>query len=169
MWTTYVNESQSLMNRNARGMIIALILFLYLMVFSPLWFTGFMIQQRLFAKMKGAEQVLTIFGISLLLYWILFLLKGILMFSKGRGKLIWIPLFLICTGFATVAPAIVAFQSVGGWAHPVGAILFFFTLLFFTYGHYQFHADGAPRIGRAAYHLGILIASKVFRPQKGRI
>src|SRR5580693_3322413 len=159
MWTTYINESQNLMNRNARGIIIALILFLYLMVFSPLWFTGFMIQQRLFPKMKGAEQGLIIAAIGLVLYWILFLLKGILMFSKGRGKLIWIPLYLICTGFASVAPAIAAFQSVGGWTHPVGAILVFLILIAFTYGHYQFHADGAPRIGRTAYHLGVVLAS----------
>jgi hypothetical protein len=161
MWTTYLNESQNLLNRNARGFVIALILFLYLIVFSPLWFTGFMIQQRLFPKFKGVEQVLTIVGISLLLYWILFLLKGIILFSKGKGNLIWFPLYLVCTGFATIAPAIVGFKSVGGWTHPVGAICVFLILFAFTYGHYQFHADGAPWIGRPAYHLGIVTASKM--------
>jgi len=160
MWTEYINESQSLLNRNMRGFGIAILILFYGVIFSPLLFTGYMIGYKLFPQIKGSEQVLIIFLIALVLYCFLFMLKGVLLFCKGKGNLFWIPLFLICTGFTSLAPAIVLFRSIHGSQHPVidaGLSLLLFCVV---YLHYQFHADGAPRYGRPAYHLGIVIASK---------
>ncbi len=161
MWTEYYNESQNLLNRNARGLMKAVILLFYAFIFSPLWFAGFMIQRAALPHLKGLEQVLTIAFTSLLLYWFFFLLKGIILFCKGKRNLIWIPLFLICTGFTSLAPAILLFQFLHGSRHPIISSLFCLMLFCLIYLHYQFHADGAPRLGKSAYHLGIVVASKI--------
>ena len=158
MWTEYINESQNLLNRNVRGFGIALILFYYLIVFSPLWFSGFMIERKLFElKYQGSEQVLIIVSISIALYCLLFFLKGILISCKNKGNLIWIPLFGICAGFTAVVPAIVLFQTIKNPLTGAGLAVILFSLI---YAHYQFHAIGSPWFGRVAYHLGISIASK---------
>jgi len=162
MWSEYYNESQNLLNRNGRGLIIALILALYVAVFSPLFFTGFMIEQKLFPNFKGIDQMLSMAGIAFVLYGVLWALKGVILFCMGKGCIfVWLPLYIVCIGFACIAPAIAVFQGMGGMKHPATSIFLSLVVLCVSYLHYQFHADGAPPISRAAYHLGIVVASKI--------
>jgi len=158
----HFNESQSLLNRNLFGLRVAFYFFIYLVIFCPLWFTGFMIEQKIFDhKYKGIKEVLIIAGFAVLIYWLLFLLKGILLFCKGKGNLLWIPLYLLCTGFAAVAPAIELFLITRHSLQPVMGVIASIALFALTYSHYQFHADRSSGLGRPAYHLGIDIASKL--------
>jgi hypothetical protein len=162
MWTSYINESQNLLNRNGRGFIIAFIFALYLAVFSPLWFTGFMLQQKLFSGLKGANQILCIGCFSLALYCLLWLLKGVAVVCMNRGKIgIWLPLFLILNGFACIAPTIAVFQGIGGTKHPAASIPLSLLIGGLTFLHYQFHAEGAPKLGLLPYKVGCFMTAKI--------
>ncbi|HEY4288973.1 MAG TPA: hypothetical protein VGN00_17845 [Puia sp.] len=162
MWTKYVfiTESQSLLNRNIRGLAVALALLFFALIFSGVALSAFVVEQKLFGqRYTGSKQLLIIAALSVVIYLVVWLLKGFALYCRGKGKLIWLPLYLGSVAIVAFLPAWVAYQWAGGANHPTSSIGAAIALFGLIYWHFQFHADGAPMIARPAYHAGISLAA----------
>jgi hypothetical protein len=92
----YYNESQDLFNRNVKGMSIGAIIILFLVVSCPLWFIGFIIERRIYPKLRGMDELLATAGTSVVLFCCLWILKRLLFGNKLRGWWVWILLSAFC-------------------------------------------------------------------------
>ena len=162
MQTEYYNESQYLFDRNLRGFGIILLVIIYGLIFSPICYSSYWIISKFTGqqKLNSMYLLLTAAG-SLFIYWIIWILKGMILYFQGKKNLWCIPLFILCTGFTCLAPAIVCFLILYKNVHTVVGLVLSAIPFFLAYFHYQFHVDGSPKIARPAYHLGILLGSLI--------
>jgi hypothetical protein len=117
-------------------------------IYSPLWLTGYIICRQLLPKdAKGYYWAGCVVLVAACLYCVLFILKGVIIALRFRGKRIWILLLGVLVAYTSIPPGLVAFDLLRGkiaypwltWALSVGAGLF-------AYSKYRFLEDRVPQI-----------------------
>lgn len=128
-------------------------------IYSPLWLTGYIICRQLLPKdAKGYYWVGSIVLVAACLYCLLFILKGLIIALRFRGKPIWVLLLALLVAYTCVPPGIVAFDLLRGkipypwltWALAFGAGLF-------AYSKYRFLEDRVPQSVWGFYMTGLRI------------
>ena len=136
-----------------------------LFIYSPLLFTGYYITlQFLDKKVSVLWWITCVFCCALLLYQVLFLLKGILIALKQKGNFLWLILFVICVSFTSLLPAYFALDPTAYLASklnldPVVGRIIVFLLAVYVYTRYNFHKDSAPKMAAGVYRAGKQIIS----------
>lgn len=136
-----------------------------LFIYSPLLITGYYITlQYLGRNVSALWWIACVATCALLLYQVLFLLKGILIGLKQKGNLLWLILIVLCVSFTTLLPAYLALEPAAHLASKInsdpaiGRILVLL-LSIYIYTRYNFHKDSVPPIAAAAYRIGYRIIS----------
>jgi hypothetical protein len=156
------NESQDLLNRNVNGFLIFFYLLFSMVVFTPLWLYGFYLEHKIFGMhYKGLNELLIVVGMSVVIYWVIYFLKGVLIAIQEKGSGLWVLLLILYMGLFVGMP--VWFYFV---AFRVSANLFinFFIAAIIAasiYSHFDFHKPGSSILGRPGYYLGRWFGEKI--------
>jgi hypothetical protein len=140
-------------------------IFLYFpILFSGYWLATTILHQQDPAVLWLVASLLFAYGLFCAVY----CLKGILVACRKAGNLLWIPTFLICTGYTCIAPAWFVFHGMEPlllrlspdsgttftWLLSIGAAAY-------CYSQYQFLKDGAPLIAWPGYWVGYQLIPSV--------
>lgn len=132
-------------------------------IYSPLLFTGYWISMQFLERNAPALLWIgCVLGFTLLIYQLLFLLKGLLIALKQKGNLMWLLLFVICICFTCILPAYLAMEPAAYLAIKIKidesfARMIVIVLAAYIYTRYNFHADSAPKMAAGAYRAGLNI------------
>lgn len=142
VWYHY-DDGQFLFTQTLRKLGVAAKILLFILVFSPILFSAYA-ASTLYVD-KNAQWYIwfgSIALVSLAIYQLLFIIKGIIIGLKesGRAWWIWIPLFLICTLFVCALPVSIVFPWFQKLTHHQSAVSWTISILFgyFIYGQYNF-------------------------------
>ena len=165
---SFIDSSQYLFNKALLVLCIAMKLFFKLIVYLPLWFVGYMIVTNILGKGDSALGWIGLIALfTLLLYQIVFFIKGIIIGLMNEANFLWIPLFVVCISFTCIFPAWIVYNYIqpilqelspksGGGMSWIGAIAFGI----YTYSRYHYLTNIAPVAALPSYQLGISIVSK---------
>lgn len=162
------SEGQFLFDRVVYALFAALKLLLKLVIYAPLWFTGYVISTFLLdSNSSGLAWVISIAFIGIGLYQFMFFLKGLIIGMMETSTLFWIPLFLVCVTFTCIAPCWYFYGNIKAIMmdiNPSGSgILTWISVVAFAaliYSRYLFHLNSAPAMAYPAFQLGISIANR---------
>lgn len=159
----YYDSTQHIFDRALWAIVAVAKWLLQALVYLPFWFCGYLLSTLLLEKQDSVWAWLittVIFGV--LLYQLLFFIKGIMIGLKDRNNAWWIVLFIICCTFTCIAPAWIVFQNiqplVANWTTTASDTLsWLFSIAFgcWVYSRYHFLTDVAPRAAYPIYQLGI--------------
>lgn len=119
MNTYYSNsDGQQIFDRHVGLFLFFALLLWRALVYSPLLLTGYIIT-RLFLPRSapGYYWVGAIIGLAILIYCLLFLLKGWAIALRHRGYHAWIVVVLVCFVYTSLMPAIMTYDMLSGWMH----------------------------------------------------
>src|SRR5688572_15952314 len=109
----YYNEEQYIFDRNRGGFRIAGKILWELIMFSPLWFPGYILSTLILNKEASVwKWIGLIILFSILINLLLFVLKGAIASLRENGNPTWILFFTICVGFTSIVPAWVMFSTI---------------------------------------------------------
>lgn len=107
----YTSEGQMIVDRTFAFFPFFFGLFLKAYVYSPLLLTGYLICRQLFPPgTKGYYWVGTIILIAVLIYGIIFILKGIVIGLRARRNYAWVLVWAICVVYTSLPPAMIAYH-----------------------------------------------------------
>jgi hypothetical protein len=142
IWYHY-DDGQFLFNQTLRRVGAVAKIFLFVLVFSPILFLAYAISTIYIDK--HAEWYVwlgSIALVSLAIYQLLFILKGMIvgLRENGYGWWIWVPLFLLCSAFVCGLPVGIVLPWFQKLTHHQNALSWGLALLFgyFIYGQYNF-------------------------------
>lgn len=158
---------QFIFDRTFFGLIIALRFLWKLIIYAPLWFTGYMISTYILDNQASAFAWLgLIFLFSISLYQIMFFIKGLIIGCMANKKLLWLPLFIICFLFTSVIPVWLMFDSIHELmsdlsAEYAGTLSWIASIALgiFMYSRYHFLTDMAPLAAYQMYQFGLTLSS----------
>lgn len=140
-------------------LIVMLIkLFFYALVYSPIILLAVLLTEELTFLHNGSQKlkILSYILIGYLIYASIFFLKGILMAFKANGKVIWIPIFILCIALTCLLPcyfvysmALEYLDNSVFWSALISALF-----AFFVYNKYDFTKDVSPKLTFWSYALG---------------
>jgi hypothetical protein len=169
------DDGQILFNRILFAFALTIKLFIKLIVYSPLIFLSWLITEQLFNTTTNKILSLALILLfTIVLYYMIYFIKGMLIALKYNGNLFWVPLFLILTMLTCALPVWIIFtpleslirtytetnQQLLTW---ICAIAFGF----YTYSRYHFLTNIAPSKAFPYYQRGIIITNHLLRFSKG--
>jgi len=142
---------------------------LKLVIYLPLWFSGYIISTNILNKEDSVFAWIGLIVIfAVFLYQLLFFVKGMIIGFKSWGNLFWIPLFILCSAFTCVLPVWIVFDILQPFAIELSmrsgdTVTWIFAVAFglFLYSRYHFLTNMAPLAAYPAYQMGIDTASKL--------
>jgi signal transduction histidine kinase len=166
--TYYHNEEQQLFNNSLSALRIAARSCIMLFVYSPLLLIGFALSSFLWGT---GNQVLLLFlftGIfALLLFGMIYFLKGLLIGCRNKKSLWWLPLWILCVGLTCIFPVWLAYDAIQFIAVRISATntgmvtkLLAVILGIYIYSFYTFHKDKCPSIAISCYKIGKELISR---------
>lgn len=165
-----VNSNQYLFDKTFAGLRIALKLFIKLLVYLPLWFTGYMISTNILQKDDDAlAWIGLIILFALLIYQVIFFIKGLIIGLIHERNLLWIPLFILCFSFTCILPVWLVFNNIQPYLYELspksGNILTWIASISFgiyVFSRYHYFTNISPAAASLSYQLGISTVSKSF-------
>ena len=107
----YTSEGQMIVDRTFAFFPFFFGLFVKAFVYSPLLLTGYVICRALFPpNAKGYYWVGAIILIACLLHAVLFIVKGIIIALRARGKKVYLLLLVLCVAYTSVPPGIIVYD-----------------------------------------------------------
>ena len=105
------NSGQRLLYTTQRGLLIALKLFINSITYAPLLVTGYTVCMLVLARRsEGLLWLgLTVF-FAIILYYLLRLLKKVMISLKTKGNHWWLPMFIFCVAFTCILPAYLVYS-----------------------------------------------------------
>jgi len=171
------SAGQYLFDRTLAGLIIAFKFACQLFLYSPLWFSGYIISTKILDKEASAFSWLgLILFFSILLYQLMFFIKGLIIGFRESGKLIWLPLAIILLFFTCFLPVYLFFPHIYALMvdvyAPQAKTLSWFAgvaLFFAVYSRYHFFTDMAPFVAYPSYQAGLSLSSSLIGEKSKRI
>lgn len=126
-------------------------------LYFPLWLTGYVVARTMLPpSAKGYYWVGCIIGVAMVIYCLLFIVKGIVIALRLRQCRLWILVMVPVVIYTCVPPAMLAYHILVRqipyawitWALSFGAGLW-------AYHRYQFLVDLVPSRMGGLYHLGL--------------
>ena len=160
------NDGQLLFDRVLFAFVIVVKTFLKIIVYSPLLFIGWLItKQILDTTTDKIFWLALILLFAVILYFIIYFLKGVLIALKYNRSWFWVPLFIFCVALTCIFPVWVVFEPlsnfIGRYAQSNQQVLtWIFALAFglYVYSKYHFLTNIAPTSAYPYYQRGINIA-----------
>lgn len=140
-------------------------------VYLPLWFCGYLLSATMLTpKDSAVAWIGLVVLIAVVMYQLLFFIKGILIALKAYQKLVWIFLFLVCCTFTCILPAWFIYHAIQPLMTELSAQsastltwIAAITSGVLVYSQYHFLTNIAPRAAYPVYQLGIDSALKLMK------
>jgi hypothetical protein len=160
-YTLYETE-QHIFDKTLAGLFLVGKLIFKTLLYLPILFSGYWLATIILNQQDPAVLWwVTSLLFSYAVFCGVYCLKGILVACRDAGNLLWVPIFLICTGYTCMAPAWFVFHSIEPvmlrltpdigstctWLLSIGAAVYWYT-------QYNFLKDQAPLIAWPGYWLG---------------
>jgi hypothetical protein len=159
------DDGQFLFDRILFAFVIVFKVILKAVVYSPLLFLGWIISKQILDT--NSDKILWIALIVLLaviLYFVVYFLKGVLIALKHNHNLFWIPLFVFCVVITCILPVYIVFDpiqnmvgSYTGTKQPLLTWIFATAFGLYVYSRYHFLTNIAPTAAYPYYQRGINI------------
>jgi hypothetical protein len=143
------------------------------LVYCPLIFTSFYI---IFSFMKGETSSLMGLGLvilfSLILYFIVYFLKGVIICLKSNNRIIWLLPFIFCVAFTCILPVYIVLDPIGSLVkssshsqteHSTIKWIFSITFGVYVYFRYDFLRNISPSTAFPAYQAGIDFTTTILK------
>lgn len=161
MWY-YNNDDQNILDRSLFGIFIFSKAILKIATYSPLIITGYTITSCFLDKKESAfAWIILVIVFSILVYLLIYFLKGLTIGFKLSGKWLWLPFFIVCVFYTSVIPVWICFETIQTLAAIIsktsGKILTPIVSACFgisCYSHYQLLTNSAPRFAFSIYKIG---------------
>lgn len=163
-----INSGQYLFDKTLKALWISLKFSLKLITYLPLWFAGYLITSLILQKNDdGLAWIGLIILFAILIYQIVFFIKGIIIGLKNKGNLIWLPLFILCLSFTCLLPTWLVYKNIQPYFNKVspasGNVLTWIVSISFglyAYSRYHYLTNIVPLAASLSYQLGISFVSR---------